>query len=735
MTDSGREDPLSLVGTTIADKYAIESVVGYGGFAVVYRATHTLWKRPVAVKVFKALGDVAVEQREKLLEDFIREGALLGELSERSTAICQARDVGTLTSKSGDVVPYMVLEWLDGRPLDAVLERERAERAPLRSLEETVRLLDPIAEALALAHRRNIAHRDVKPANVFVLGDDPRAPVGVKLLDFGIAKVVQDAQKMGFGKTAGHITSFTPLYGAPEQFNRAHGATGPWTDVFALALVAGECVSGREPMSGDDLVQLAYAAADPNKRPTPRALGVAVSDEVDAIFKKAVAVRPEDRFQTAGDFWSALRMAVTGERMSSVASSRALPAAAPVSAGAPANADTLVDPSFPGGSTGGSPAGSPPGAGTIPWRETGPNAGAATAVGAAPAATSASPPATSPPARSKAPVLVGLGAVAALAVAGAVFGLARGGDGTPANQGGAGAVSASAHASAASSAASSAAAAPARSCPAGMIAVPGGEFFMGSDEKNALAVEKPPHRVKLAPYCLDVHEVTVAQYKQCSDKGACRRAGKENVWPGMKPAQKKLYDPLCNIRDPVGKATHPINCVDWEQARELCESRGARLPTEAEWEFAARGPDGRIYPWGDDPPSAKLLNACGAECVAWMKAHPDPDGAAAAMYDESDGFANTAPVGSFPLGKSRYGVEDVVGNVWEWVADWYGPYDPDASKVTTDPKGPAEGTERVIRGGAWNGALPSWVRPSFRYHAAPSSRSYGFGFRCASSVE
>src|SRR5579864_3331667 len=91
-----KDDPLRLVGVTIAEKYAIESVVGQGGFAIVYRATHTLWKRPVALKVFKALGDVAEDQRQALLDDFIREGALLADLSERSTAIVQARDVGSL---------------------------------------------------------------------------------------------------------------------------------------------------------------------------------------------------------------------------------------------------------------------------------------------------------------------------------------------------------------------------------------------------------------------------------------------------------------------------------------------------------------------------------------------------------------------------------------------------------------------------------------------------------------
>src|SRR5438270_6468222 len=131
-----KDDPLKLVGVTVAEKYAIESVVGQGGFAIVYRATHTLWKRPVAVKVFKALGDVAEDQRQKLLDDFIQEGALLADLSERSTAIVQARDVGSLTTPKGDVVPYMVLEWLEGKTLEEVLEKECKEHAPLRSLDQ-----------------------------------------------------------------------------------------------------------------------------------------------------------------------------------------------------------------------------------------------------------------------------------------------------------------------------------------------------------------------------------------------------------------------------------------------------------------------------------------------------------------------------------------------------------------------------------------------------------------------
>jgi formylglycine-generating enzyme required for sulfatase activity len=101
------------------------------------------------------------------------------------------------------------------------------------------------------------------------------------------------------------------------------------------------------------------------------------------------------------------------------------------------------------------------------------------------------------------------------------------------------------------------------------------------------------------------------------------------------------------------------------------------------------------------------------------------------MYADDDGWPATAPVGSFPLGASRWGAEDIVGNVWEWVADWYGPY---VESDQTDPSGPAEGTTKVIRGGAWNGSSADWVRPSYRFASAVGLRSHGIGFRCAMSA-
>ena len=129
-------DPLGIAGTVLADKYRIEKVVGEGGFAVVYRAEHLIWKQPVAIKCFRILSSAPEAQRQDLLDGFIQEGKLMTSLSSKTAVIVQARDVGTFTAPNGDWVPYMVLEWLEGKSLDLVLWEERQANFPLRSITE-----------------------------------------------------------------------------------------------------------------------------------------------------------------------------------------------------------------------------------------------------------------------------------------------------------------------------------------------------------------------------------------------------------------------------------------------------------------------------------------------------------------------------------------------------------------------------------------------------------------------
>ncbi|RYZ02764.1 MAG: protein kinase [Myxococcales bacterium] len=688
-------DPLGIAGQTIVDKYRIEKLVGEGGFAVVYRAMHTIWNKPVAIKFFNGLSSAPMDQRDQFRDAFIQEGALLTELSSQTAGIVQARDVGEYTTPNGQWMPYMVLEWLEGKALDELLETERTAGLPPWSLPELVHVLGQAASALDVAHGKGIAHRDIKPANLFVLGEQARSgQATVKVLDFGVAKMMSDNTqlKAALAKTGMGITSFTPQYGAPEQFNRSYGATGPWTDVYALALVAVEMLTGKNALDGDDLIQLAFASGNPEKRPTPRALGAAVSDPVERVFQRALAVRPEDRYSRAREFWKDLESAAAGSF-----------------------SDTVLHPGEV------QPARSP---------ATEPAARLGSGLGAGSTNTSSPSTVTTTGVKSKSSLGAVVGVVGGVVALGVVAFLLLGRkDSSGAHVEPEKAPPAAAPLpSAAAAASSSAAKAP--SCPEGMVLIPAGQFFMGSDSKDANPNQKPSHNVSLGGFCMDLYEVTAKQYRECSDVGKCRRATPEVEWEKITPADKKVYSGLCTISSSE-KSDHPINCIDWEMASTYCQNNDRRLPTEAEWEYATRGPDGRVYPWGDEAPTAQHLNACGTECLAWAKENKVSQQFPGALYEADDGFATTAPVGKFPAGRSRFGPYDVVGNVWEWVADWQGPYQAGNQK---DPAGPDSGEKRVIRGGSWNGSYPEWLHPSFRFAADPKFRSHGVGFRCARSL-
>jgi len=276
-----------------------------------------------------------------------------------------------------------------------------------------------------------------------------------------------------------------------------------------------------------------------------------------------------------------------------------------------------------------------------------------------------------------------------------------------------------------SAAAAAAMVSPPITCPNGTALVPAGKLFMGDDDGSPL--ERPAHQVSIAAFCIDLTEVTVASYKACSDRGECRRAAATNDWDGMTAAESKAFDPLCNARDPALRGAHPMNCIAFDLAAAYCAASGKRLPTEAEWEYAARGSDGRRYPWGDEAPDETLLNACGKECGDLGKQARlplDP------LYTKDDGWPSTAPVGSFPRGRSRFGALDLAGNVWEWTGDWYAPY---SAEAQADPRGPAQGKFRITRGGAWNTSSAAQLRPTVRHREVPDKRSFSIGFRCAST--
>lgn len=278
-------------------------------------------------------------------------------------------------------------------------------------------------------------------------------------------------------------------------------------------------------------------------------------------------------------------------------------------------------------------------------------------------------------------------------------------------------------------------------CPEGMQLVTGGKFFRGSQlEDGIFSNATPSHAVTLDSYCLDTFEVSVKAYRACSRSGDCERAHRQVWWP--KPASKstsqwkqerRALAEHCN-ENGNARLDHPVNCVTWSQAKNYCENQGQRLPTEAEWEYAARGSDGREYPWGDQEPSAKHLNGCGLECTK----RREKDGLVEVepMYPGDDGYATTAPVGSFPAGVGQWGHQDMIGNVFEWTADGYTPYSKLPELVKDDQhvfENPLHegGERRVIRGGAFNSYRNEFTNPALRGMMPADARTHGIGFRCA----
>jgi formylglycine-generating enzyme len=246
-----------------------------------------------------------------------------------------------------------------------------------------------------------------------------------------------------------------------------------------------------------------------------------------------------------------------------------------------------------------------------------------------------------------------------------------------------------------------------------MVWMPAGEFLMGSEE--GWDDERPVHRVTLDGFWLSKHEVTNAQYLRFVEATGHRC-----------PEVANFGEPVWRGRSfPAEKSSHPVVCVSWEDARAYCEHYGLSLPTEAQWEYAARGDDGRLYPWGNQwPPPAGAGNF--ADMTAKGKF---PQLNVIAGYD--DGYAETSPAGSFAA--NPYGVYDLAGNVFEWCADWYSTTYYWASPEL-NPPGPADGELKVLRGGSWLIDNPRRFRcasRSYYYRYSPVYRDSSFGFRCA----
>lgn len=225
------------------------------------------------------------------------------------------------------------------------------------------------------------------------------------------------------------------------------------------------------------------------------------------------------------------------------------------------------------------------------------------------------------------------------------------------------------------------AAGPTLACPSGMVKVPGGKFWVGTEAEVYDSEENPKFSTRVADFCADIHEVSTAEYEACDKAGKC--------------GPLVMTNKTCN-RTNKGRQDHPINCITFKQAEEVCRARDARLPTEIEWEYMARGgAEMRDYPWGGAAPD-------GHTC--WKQ-------------------AGTCERGQFAAG--AFGLYDVVGNVWEWTSSTWGRY----------PWPAKDGDKRVYRGGGWSRRFDKWMRPTLRNRQSVDEAGSHLGVRCVLTLE
>mgnify|MGYP001230598614 CR=1 FL=1 len=674
-------------GGIVGGRFRVLAPLGRGGMGAVFRAEELGSGRAVALKV---LGGPSSPER---VERLRREGELAARLDH--PGIVRVHSAG---NEGG--VPWLACELVEGaRPLrDALPTLPRAER---------LRLVREVAEAVGFAHAQGVVHRDLKPENVLLDGAG-RARVA----DFGLARAEGLEALTRTGQLVG-----TPAYMAPELYESPTRA-GPASDVWALGVLLYEALVDRLPFPAETLVELAgqLATQDP---PCPRAIDPSVPPALEAVCLQALARDPARRYPQAGALAADLARAVGGARVEArgpvrrgrslgvglVALSAALllgvlarfaPPPAVVDARPP-----RLQVSFP-----------PPGhvtedalvklEGTV--ADEGPGVelqvGGGTPVRVDPGRFTLVVPLAPGPNRlvleardaagNRAPPLVL--EVTRLSEHPLWF------ERLPAER------------------------RPRQPLPEGLrpsgtpgeylwerdrsalVWVPPGEAKVGLDDPE----DGPPHRVRFSRgFYIGAREVTRGQFLRY-----CRSTGRPEPDLVKGDAVKQAAgaaEQLTGLRiGAQGGLTdeHPVSNVTWAQAQEYCQWAGLRLPGDAEWEYAARGADGRVYPWGDTPPVGphRLANLGGA----------------------LDGELFLAPVGSFPQGASPFGCLDMLGNVKEWTADGRVPYQVPASGVRVDPVGSRPGKRVSVRGrGFDDGPRPL----AYRYGRSPTDPAAGIGFR------
>ncbi len=702
----------SLVGRTFG-KYQITEHLGRGGMADVYKGYRADLDRVVAIKLMHPF--LAAD------EDFIFR------FKREARAMASMRHPNIVTVHDFDVYEkdtyYLVMEFIGGGTLKEKLN-DLVKKGELMPLGQVLDIALAVTDALAYAHDREMVHRDIKPGNI-MLDENGRAV----LTDFGIVKLV-GGQSMAYTATGALIG--TPAYMSPEQ---ALGKPGDArSDIYSFGILLFQMLTGQLPFEAD--TPLAVVMKQVNDPPplihtfNPNAPPV-----LQEIIFQAMAKKPEERFQTAAEMGRALSMLDPSRTRRQTLSSlgmagRTVTKSAPtedVSASAVERAS--VPPKQPA-ELPAQPTVSPAQAAASPAPPT-PTAVKTSTPGTIQASTQVAEPAksagqmaTPPPAGStpKKPfpwLYAAGGFVLLLIIIGGTIWL--GGrqpedeaqptatsfvavavptatatplppTKTPTSESTATATEISPTPT--ESPTSTATPSPTATLipiPEGMISIAGTTFIMGANEGRA--DEQPAHSVTLSAYFIDEFEVSNSQYQACVADGSCaqvRSSGFTRV----------------NYRDNPEFANFPVVGASWNQATAYCSSVGKRLPTEAEWEYAASGPDKNIWPWGNSF---------------------DPNLSAASADD-------TQAVDSFPAGRSAFGVFNMAGNVAEWVQDNYSTSFYAESEGSLDPVLENGGNARVFRGGSFANTDGDFYRTSRRYSQSAGFSEVDIGFRCAQTA-
>ncbi len=653
-------------GDVLVNRYRIVKLVGQGGFGAVYRAWDTSLKVPVAVK--ENLDTSAEAQRQ-----FEHEAQLLAPL--RHPNLPRVSDHFFVPGQG----QYLVMDFVEGKSLEVLL----AERGGPLGEAATLGWIGQVCDALEYLHTRTppIIHRDIKPQNI-IINADGRAV----LVDFGISKAYDPALKTTKGARA-----VTAGFSPPEQYGM--GTTDARSDVYALGATLYTLLTGTPPPESVALI------AGGETLPSIRQINPGVNPATEAAVAAAMTLAASQRLSGAG----ALREALAGRSVAplpQMARTVALPGAGArqgvpawllVGVGLAAVAIIAVGAILLLRGRNGLTVVEPPVTITVETVSTMKSEFITVTVEASATAApivAATQTPTPTPAATEQPTATA----------------------TPANwrvavlPGGVG---------------------------SGQVLVPAGAFMMGADDEDSDTDEDPIHEVRLDAFWLDVTEVTNVQYAAfAADTGFVTADELDGE------GYTVLTDTFENVRganwrhprgpesDIIGQDDLPVTLVSYDDARAYCTWAGGRLPTEAEWEYAARGPSAPLYPWGDVF-SEQRVNACDRNCpMRWA--------------DDSfnDGYTFAAAVATFGGGVSWVGAEDMAGNVWEWTADWYDEDYYGASPVDnpTGPSGSVDEDGKSVRGGAWS-STKQGVRSTTRVSVGAWRGHFDVGFRCVYDAE